>query len=263
MTLFSHERYCTEILDQTRQMRDLLRDADLTATVPTCPDWTLAQLVLHVSSAHRGITEVVRLRLQEFVPPKDDGSGVADAESFDAEALDAWLAEGAEKLVEVLREAGPDADVWTFGREKKSAFWARRMTHETVMHRADVAATVGAEFTVAQDVAADCLDEWLEIVNSPLAIAWKPVLKELTGPGRTLHLHATDTPAELNAEWFIDASGEEVEWRRAHEKAAVAVRGPMTDVLNVFYRRLPADTDRVEVVGDRAVLDHWLERASF
>ncbi|MEV4739756.1 maleylpyruvate isomerase family mycothiol-dependent enzyme [Streptomyces sp. NPDC049555] len=263
MTLFSHERYCAEVLEQTAQMRELLRGADLSATVPTCPDWTLAQLVLHVSSAHRGVAERVRDRVTEFVLPKGDISGIEGAEKFDADSLDRHLAEGAEMVVEALREAGPDADVWTFGPEQKSRFWARRMTHETVMHRADVAATVGAEFTVAPDIAADCLDEWLDAITSPMAKAWKAALGELTGPGRTLHLHATDTPAELQAEWLIDATGEEVQWRRSHEKAAVAVRGPMTDLLGVFYRRLPADTDRVEIIGDRAVLDHWLERTAF
>ncbi|WP_190128537.1 maleylpyruvate isomerase family mycothiol-dependent enzyme [Streptomyces mashuensis] len=263
MTRFSHERYCDEILHQSDELRAAVRGADLTATVPTCPDWTLTQLALHVSSAHRGISEIVRRRITEFTPPSGAEDAAASTEPFDPERLDAWLAEGAQMVVDVLREAGPDAHVWTFGPEQKSSFWARRMTHETVMHRADAALAAGVEFTVAPDVAADCLDEWLEIVSSPMAQAYRPELKELLGAGRTLHLHATDTPAELNAEWFIDATGETVEFRRAHEKAAVAVRGPLTDLLLLFYRRLPADTAGVEVIGDRAVLDHWLEHARF
>ena len=42
----------------------------------------------------------------------------------------------------------------------------------------------------------------------------------------------------------------------------MAVRGPLTDVLLVAYRRLPPDADGVELLGDRAVLDAWLERVS-
>ncbi|MEU4213090.1 maleylpyruvate isomerase family mycothiol-dependent enzyme [Streptomyces sp. NPDC026206] len=263
MTLLPHDRYCAEIVTQTDLLRAALRGADPSATVPTCPDWTLAQLVLHVSSAHRGVEEIVRNRVKEFTVPTDETAGTGGAENYDIAALDARLAEGALKLSETLREAGPDAEVWTFGAEHKASFWARRMTHETAMHRADVFAAAGADYTLDPAVAADCIDEWLELVTSPQAIAYKPVYGELTGPGRTLHLHATDTAAELNAEWFIDATGETVQWRRAHEKAAVAVRGPLTDVLRVFYRRSPADSDRVEVLGDREVLDLWLERASF
>jgi hypothetical protein len=40
----------------------------------------------------------------------------------------------------------------------------------------------------------------------------------------------------------------------------VAVRGPVADLLRVVSRRLPPDAEVVEVLGDRAVLDAWLER---
>src|SRR6185437_16173322 len=86
---------------------------------------------------------------------------------------------------------------------------------------------------------------------------------ELFGPGRTMHVHATDAPPGVDAEWLLDLTGEAPTHRRTHEKAAVALRGPLTDVLQVLYRRLPADSDRVEVLGERALLDQWLEWASF
>jgi len=33
-------------------------------------------------------------------------------------------------------------------------------------------------------------------------------------------------------------------------------------VLRVFYRRLPSNSQRVEVLGEAALLDLWLERVS-
>ncbi|MEU3350209.1 maleylpyruvate isomerase family mycothiol-dependent enzyme [Streptomyces sp. NPDC037389] len=262
MTLLSHDRYCSEILAQTGLVRDTLRGVALDTVVPTCPDWTVAQLGRHLGNAHRHATGLVRERIVDYKPDLSTDS-TAGAETLDAAGLDAWLAEGAEELAATLREAGPETPVWTFGVEQKASFWARRMTHETVMHRADAASAAGAPFTVAQDVAADTLDEWLTLISSPFAQSFKPELKELLGQGRTLHLHATDTPSELNAEWFVDARGESIEWRRAHEKADVAVRGPLTEILRVLYRRIPADSGLVEVVGDRAVLEYWLERTAF
>ncbi|MGK5546252.1 maleylpyruvate isomerase family mycothiol-dependent enzyme [Streptomyces sp. URMC 127] len=268
-TTLSFDRYCSEILDQTRLLCGALGEgADVSVTVPTCPEWTLGHLLVHVGQAHRMATRLVRERVTEFVPPATIVQGLpqpapGDPSAEDLPGLTAWLAEGAEALVAVLREAGPDSPVWTFSEQQRSAFWARRMAHETLMHRADAVGALGLPFTADPAIAADCVDEWLEILTFPAALAFKPRLKELPGPGRTLHLHATDTPAELDAEWFIDCTGEGITWRRAHEKAAVAVRGPMTDVLSVLYRRLPADSDRVEVVGDRELLDFWLERAEF
>ncbi|UQI43902.1 maleylpyruvate isomerase family mycothiol-dependent enzyme [Streptomyces sp. HU2014] len=267
MTHLSYDRYCSEVVTQTTLLREAIRGADLTATVPTCPEWTLAQLLLHVGQAHRYAEGLVRTRTTSFTPT-DIGAaptpGPGDpALDADAAAFGAWLAEGAETLVETLRASGPDTGVWTFGPRQNADFWARRMTHETVIHRADAEATTGVEFTVAPEIAADCLDEWLQIVSSPMAMEYNPAYKELLGPGRTLHLHATDTAPELEAEWFVDYSGERIEWRRAHEKAAVVVRGPLTDVLSVFYRRQSPADGRVEVLGDRELLEFWLERARF
>lgn len=134
------------------------------------------------------------------------------------------------------------------------------MTHETVVHRVDAALTVGAEYRLAPELAADTIDEWLDIVTYVQAAKLAPAAAELRGPGRSIHLHATDAPG---AEWLIELGEDGVSWRRGHEKATVALRGPLTDVLGVFYRRLPADSPRVEVLGDAELLDFWLQRASF
>ncbi|MGW2627815.1 maleylpyruvate isomerase family mycothiol-dependent enzyme [Streptomyces chattanoogensis] len=258
----SHDRYCDQLLAESDQFRSLLRDADLSATVPTCPDWTLADLARHVGGAHRWAGTIVATRSTEFVSLKSQV--LKGPEGTDGKALDAWLAEGAQQTVAALREAGPDAEVWTWSPVQRSGFWARRMTHETVIHRADAALTTGADFEVPQDVAADCLEEWLQLCALPvLAERRADRAAELFGPGRTIHLHATDTPPELNAEWFLDLTGDRLTHRRTHEKAATALRGPLTDILRVVYRRLPADSDRVEVLGDRGLLDRWLNWATF
>ncbi|MET9294232.1 maleylpyruvate isomerase family mycothiol-dependent enzyme [Streptomyces sp. NPDC003077] len=258
----THDRYCDEILAQTDLFRQHLRGVDLTATVPTCPEWTVDQLARHLGGAHRWVGAIVGTRAKDNIPPEEVPGG-AGPEEGGLEALDAWLEEGVRTLVETLREAGPDAEVWGWMPGQAAGFWARRMAHETVVHRADAAITAGVDFEVAPEVAADTIEEWLQMLASPVAKEFNPALSGVLGPGRTIHLHATDAPAELNAEWLIDLTGEWIAYRRGHEKAAVVLRGPLTDVLRVFYRRQSADTERVEILGDRKILDHWLELASF
>ncbi|MFI6036192.1 hypothetical protein ACIBBD_18870 [Streptomyces sp. NPDC051315] len=51
--------------------------------------------------------------------------------------------------------------------------------------------------------------------------------------------------------------------RRAHEKATVALRGPLTEVLLAFYRRRPLDGPGLEVLGERELLEFWLEKTTF
>ncbi|MCA1672397.1 MAG: hypothetical protein LC799_09405, partial [Actinobacteria bacterium] len=145
----------------------------------------------------------------------------------------------------------------------KAALQGRRFAHETVIHRADATLAVGAKFTVDEEVALDAVDEWMELGSLPQLFEVHPEKRELLGPGRTLHFHATDTAPEAAAEWLIDLTGDAIVWRRAHEKAAVAVRGPLTGLLLVVYRRRPARSEGIEILGDAQLLDFWLERISF
>ena len=112
-------------------------------------------------------------------------------------------------------------------------------------------------------LAADTIDEWLEIVEFVQRTMPHDEAAELRGPGRSIHLHATDTSPEVDAEWLVELTEDVVRWRRGHEKATVALRGPLTEVLLAFYRRLPPDGGELEVLGDRELLDFWLRRATF
>ncbi|MFB9463083.1 maleylpyruvate isomerase family mycothiol-dependent enzyme [Streptomyces cinereospinus] len=264
MTRLAHARCCDEIALQVEQLKAVVTSgADLSATVPTCPDWTLEQLVRHTGGALRWAGLLVRTRAQESVPVDQVPDGRGPAVRGDAAALGAWLADSGKLLVGALREAGPDAGVWSWAGVPDAGFWARRMTHEITVHRADAALAAGHPYEVAGEVAADAIDEWLDIVRFVQRTAPHEAARELRGSGSSIHLHATDAGPELNAEWIVELTEEGVAWRRGHEKATVALRGPLTSVLLAFYRRLPLDGAGVEVLGERELLEFWLERATF
>ncbi|MFA3876827.1 maleylpyruvate isomerase family mycothiol-dependent enzyme [Streptomyces sp. MMCC 100] len=265
MTLLAHERYCDEIIRQVGGLRTVVTSgADLAATVPTCPDWTLEHLVRHVGRALRWAGLIVGTRAEEDVPVDRAPGAQGPAATGDAAALDAWLAESGEVVVGALREAGPQARAWSWAGIDTAGFWARRMTHELVVHGADAALAAGLPLQpVAPDVAADAVDEWLDIVRFVQRVLPDAAANELRAPGSSIHLHATDTAAELNAEWLVELSDEGITWHRGHEKATVALRGPLTDVLLAFYGRLPLDAPGLEVLGDRKPLELWLEKATF
>ncbi|MBB5930147.1 maleylpyruvate isomerase family mycothiol-dependent enzyme [Streptomyces echinatus] len=264
MPLLPHDRYCAELVHQVDGLRAVVTSgADLSATVPTCPDWSLEDLVRHMGGALRWVDALVRARAQENIPEERVPLGGGPEERGDAAALDKWLADSGELVVGALREAGPDAGVWGWAGELNAGFWARRMTHEITVHRADAALAAGLPYEVAPDIAADALDEWLQLVEWIQRNLPHEAAEELRGPGRSLHLHATDTDPALNAEWLVELGAEGVSWRRGHEKATVALRGPLTSVLLAFYRRLPLDSPGLEVLGDRELLEFWLERATF
>ena len=257
MTL-GHDRYCDEVLHQTALLGEVVRGADLSVTVPTTPDWTLEALLRHIGGNLRAAETAVRTGTAVVEPAKQvpDAAGPV---GHDPAALDAWLAGAAARFAETLRAAGPagTAQVWAF--QLPTAFWARRAANDLVVHRADAAGAVGADYQVAPELAADAIDELLELMSNP-EIASSPQMAELRLPGRALHLHATDAGGGQAGEWLIELGADGFGWRHAHEPATVTLSGPFTDLLLVFYRRLPLDSDRVEVAGDADLLAFWLDR---
>ncbi|MFD9070860.1 maleylpyruvate isomerase family mycothiol-dependent enzyme [Streptomyces lasiicapitis] len=265
MTRLGYDRYREEVATQIRLFRETLAGADLSVTVPTCPEWTLGELARHTGGAVRWVEAHVRTRAEAHVA-ESDVPGFQGPGDDDPAALDAWLAETAERMDAALAGASGDTAVWTWTDEHTAEFWARRMTHEVAVHRADAAIAAGVLYEVAPEVAADAIDEWLEIVQYVQRTNSADNAHELRGDGRSIHLHAVDAGAAgaaLDAEWVVELAPEGVVWRRAHEKADVALRGPLTEVLLAFYRRRGLDSGRVEVLGDRELLEFWLERASF
>ena len=262
MTLLSYDRYCGEIVEQTSLLTDCVKGVDLTAPVPSCPGWSLGRLVRHLGDVQRWAAAVVGTRATGPLPVEHARGLPADA-GDDPAVLGPWLAEGAAELAGTLRGAGAGGPVWTPVPGGTTDFYARRFTHETAIHRADAALAAGARYALDADVALDAVDEWLELGSLPMHVEVHPRTRELLGPGRTLHFHATDTAPEAAAEWLVDLTGDATTWRRAHEKAAVAVRGPLTDLLLVIYKRRPPRGDGIEVFGDTALLEFWLERVSF
>ncbi len=71
----------------------------------------------------------------------------------------AWLRDGAARLAEtVTTGSGP---VWTHLGPGPASYWARRMAHETAVHRADGEIAVGTRPVIDPVVAADGIAEWL------------------------------------------------------------------------------------------------------
>jgi uncharacterized protein (TIGR03083 family) len=249
-------RHCAEIVAQTTLLTGHMAGTDLTVPVPTCPGWNVSQLVRHVDGGQRWAREIVATRAHE--PPSDaalrDLSGATDE---DPPTLSASLTEAAAALAATLTDAGPDAQMWCPVGSGGSAFYARRFAYETAVHRADAALALGVDFTMDADIAADAIDEWMELGSLPFHFEVHPWMRELLAPGRTIALHATDS----DAHWLLDLTGEVIAWRRADEPAAAQLRASVTDLLLTIYRRRPVTG--LEVTGDADLIDFWLERVGF
>jgi uncharacterized protein (TIGR03083 family) len=247
-----------EIEASTGAIAALVDTTDEALPIPTCPEWTLRQLATHVGRAHRWAAEIVGTRSPKMIEFRAVPNGRLPDDQADRAP---WLINGAALLVRNLRDAGDD-HVWTFPGLAPAGFWARRMAHETVVHRADAQLAAGQEFTVAPVLAADALDEWLTLLMVPAPGQDDQRLLALP-PGRSLHIHATDESLDGAGEWLITHGPDGFTVAAGHGKADAALSGPAAELLLVLMRRRPADDQRVRIFGDRQVLDTWLANSPF
>jgi uncharacterized protein (TIGR03083 family) len=255
----SSERWCAEIEASTETLAGLVDGADLTRTVPTCPDWTLRQLATHVGRAHRWSAEIVSTRSPEFIPFRQ----VPDGRIPDDPAQHApWLRAGAARITGAVHAAGSDP-VWAFTGLRPASFWARRMAHETAVHRADAEIAAGQQVSFEPDIAADAIDEWLSFMSGLGGDGdGDPRLGALPD-GAVLHVHATDEGLDGAGEWLVRRDGAEVIVRPGHGRGDVALRGPAGRLLLVLMRRVPPEDPEVQVLGDPALLAGWLAATPF
>ena len=115
-------------------------------------------------------------------------------------------------------------------------------------------------------MAADGVDEWLaRIAAGPWGTTdpARAQAQDLRGDGQSLHFHATDPGLSGTGEWLVTRTPTGVTVARGHGKADVAVRGPAVGLLLVLTRRLPPSAPGIEVLGEHALLTHWLEHTPF
>ncbi len=252
--------FATALLAENAAFADLLRDADLSIPVPTCPEWTLEQLMRHVGRGDRWCAQIVAEQSMDFIDPRTVEGGKPPA-GRDNEI--AWLQAGPRQLIDAVAATGADTAVWTFLGPRPASWWIRRRLHEVVVHRADAAIALGVDYDVDPALAADAITEWLERVEIQAdeegpAGGDRPVADE-----HSIHLHATDSGLGEAGEWTILGRPDGIAVEQGHGKATVALRGPARDLLLAVVRRRSAAQEGVEVFGDTGVWDTWLARTPF
>ena len=237
-------------------MASVTEGAAPASPVPGCPGWDLAKLVKHVGIIHRWAAATVATRATERVARDALDVGLpADPVHYPQ-----WLAAGAAPLVAVLRGAGAATPVWSWAGDADSGWWARRMLHETTVHRADAEIALGIEPSIDAAQAADGIDELL--TNARHGSRSSTRLAELPA-GQSIHLHATDPGLGEAGEWLISpgdgAAGDHYAWSHEHAKGTVAVRGPASLLLLLAYGRIHADDERLTFFGDQSLIVTWQE----
>jgi uncharacterized protein (TIGR03083 family) len=246
-----HATHAAHVAATAREIDDLvaaLAAGPLSDPVPTCPDWTAADLAVHVAWFATRWRD--HLRGGDYEDAVRPGDVVAPDGGDDATV--AWLSQVTGELLAELRAAPPDARVWTwYPPDQTAGFVARRCAHELAIHRYDAQSVRGTCAPIAPEQAVDGIDEMLDVLS--LFAYAKGV-----GAGQTVHVHGTDDPAALGgatAEWFIRLEPERPVVTREHAKGDLALRGGVSDLELLLYGRPPLG--EIKRFGDESLVDVW------
>jgi uncharacterized protein (TIGR03083 family) len=219
---------------ETAAFAKALMRAEADAQVPTCPDWTLRDLATHVGQVMGFWTHLLCEGTGRPKPQFDDQPGPAAG---------LWFLQVAGFLVAELKAATADTKVWTWNpKDQSAAFAARRMAHETAVHRFDAQMAVGEPAPIEPRLAADGIEEVFVMVE-----AWP---ESGRGDGQTLHLHSAE-----GDEWLIAMKPDGLDINREHAKGDLALKGAVSDLELLLYDRPPIG--EVERFGDENVLGAW------
>jgi uncharacterized protein (TIGR03083 family) len=211
--------------------------------VPSCPDWTLADLAFHVSAFFGMWVEAAS---EGF----DPASSKRSPRPPDDELL-ASLRDVSTAAIDALRRLGDlDAPLWNWSGDDQTVGWvARRIAAEIAIHARDAEGVVSVPGAVPTDVAIEGVQEFFE--------AFAPMLAGgLDIEPMTVHLHATDGP-DGAGEWLVRIAKGSVEVEHGHAKGDVAVRAPASDLFLLCWGR--CDLADLEVFGAAAELRSVLE----
>jgi uncharacterized protein (TIGR03083 family) len=215
-----HETFVAHVRADADRIADLAATGGLDEPAPTCPGWSVRDVVEHTAEVY--LHKVASMRDKVLADTSTPGwpppRGSEPTPVFFAAARDALLRELTSRDP---REACPTW--WT--DDQTVGFWGRRMAHETAIHRLDVEIALGDVTPVDPDLAVDGIDE---VLRRMLAGDWsdQPVVE---GAGTVLG---------------VESGGRR--WRVVLEPKAVVVTVPRHDE--------PVDAT---VSGDPVVLYRW------
>ena len=243
--------YAAALIGQNQMLGELLRDADWSMPVPTCPGWTLLQLLRHVGRGDRWAAQIIADRADASLDPRLVRDGRPPA---DIPGTVRWLSESPRTLLAAVEAVGPDTEVSTFLGPKAAAWWVRRRLHEATVHRADAAIALGAPYELSAELAADGITEWLARLADEQALGSPPSLPA----GTSLALRAAD-PHLKDTTWTVRGTPQGVRWTgQPAASADLVLSGPAADLLLALVRRRPVEDTGISLQGDTTLWRSWL-----
>ena len=253
----------TQLLDstvaQTREVAGWVGTADPATPVPSCPEWTLAQLTGHIGTTQRWVSRLVSEGIAD--PGTAFSLGWEDPPT-ESSAWSEWLSDGALGLEATFTGATDGRDVFDPSSGGDGlAFWSRRTFGEITVHRLDAALTLDRPYEIDKTLAAAAIQDWLATMASSGWAANVPGFTEaMRGDGQTISWVADDA----DQAWLLRRTDAPLVLTHDRGDADVTIHGPAAELLRIVSRRRPLDAaESCTVVGDRDELIHLIDHMNW
>ena len=139
---------------------EIAEQLPLTTPVPTCPGWSIADLVRHLTEVQLFWTHIVGRR------PLGPDSYEEPPRPADTELV-AELERAVAGLVDVLTDVDPSEPAWSWADDHTVGFTLRRQSHEAVVHHVDARLAAATSVPAIEPLlAADGIDEMIGVMLS-------------------------------------------------------------------------------------------------
>ncbi len=152
--------------------------------VPSCPDWTAADLCFHLAEVQWFWARIVGGRLTETA----EVEALPEPERTDDPA--AFFATATAALRRALADTPPETPAWSWAEEQTVGFSYRRQAHEALIHRVDAELTADDRTPLAPTLAADGVAEALTVMYGDPPRDWGEFSPD---PARVIEFGSTDT----------------------------------------------------------------------
>jgi uncharacterized protein (TIGR03083 family) len=229
-----------QIADHTRGLAGIASLADPTTPVPTCGEWTIADLAFHLYEVQRFWVHII-------------GNRPAGPEEYEHPDVPADIAVALQeinaRLVELLAAADPAETAWSWSDNHTVAFTIRRQLHEALVHHADATLAIGLDLPEAAPlVAADGVDELVDVMLTGIP-DWATFLPS----AEFVRLRCTDTGDQwtmslgqisgTSSQTGVTYDGLPAADRIADDmRPDLTISGPAFDVLLWLWGRLPSSS---------------------
>lgn len=148
--------YISEIEHASKSMRDIYAENLAENRVPSCPDWSFKQLMLHLADVQSHWAKTIlnpdASEEMDFVNQSPDRD------------INEWCALKTQELIDAIKAVSPDKPSATWWTSPKTAgAIARHQAQEACVHAWDAHLAIGQNNPLPHAVALDGISEWINV----------------------------------------------------------------------------------------------------